>query len=149
MQGDPAWTRDLCASFQRAVTDVLVRKAVQAAALTHVPRLAASGGVLCNASLRGDLAAACAQAGIEFIVADPAFCTDNAAMIAGTAALKLEAGLPASVGDDINPNLDLFSSQPDGDFARSLGKALKIKNRQSQKLGQERPVGAAGEIGIA
>ena len=83
---------DLCASFQKAVIDVLVRKAMQAVAQARVERLAVSGGVLCNAALRGDLEFACYEAGIDLIVADPSFCTDNAGMIAGTAAEKLEAG---------------------------------------------------------
>jgi N6-L-threonylcarbamoyladenine synthase len=147
-QQDVAWTSDLCASFQKAVVDVLVRKALQAVALAKVTRLAVSGGVLCNQMLRGELDYACYEAGVDLIVADAAFCTDNAGMIAGVAAEKLEAGVEPSVGDDINPNLDLFTPQPNGDFARSMNAALKLKNRQKKDIFQKGAVGAPGEIEI-
>ena len=97
------WAYDLCASFQKAVVDVLVRKSVQAVAQARVDRLAVSGGVLCNKMLRDELEFACYEAGIDLIVAEPAFCTDNAGMIAGTAAEKLAAGIEPRCGDDINP----------------------------------------------
>ncbi len=148
MQSDPVWTYDLCASFQKAVVDVLVKKSIQAVAMNGATRLAASGGVLCNKSLRDELEFAAHEAGIELIVADPAFCTDNAAMIAGTAAEKLEAGIEAHVGDDINPNLDLFTPEPNGDFARSMSKAIKLKNRQTKQVFQKEPVRAPGEVEI-
>ncbi len=114
MQPDPVWSYDLCASFQKAVVDVLVRKSVQAVAQARVERLAASGGVLCNKMLRDELEFACYEAGIDLIVAEPAFCTDNAGMIAGTAAEKLAAGIEPRCGDDINPNLDLFCPRATG-----------------------------------
>jgi len=146
--GDPVWMYDLCASFQKAVVDVLVRKSIQAVALAQTGRLVASGGVLCNSMLRSELESACRENGIEFIVATPAFCTDNAAMIAGTAAEKLEAGVDPAIGDDINPNLDLFSPEPNGDFARSMSKAIKIKNRQKKETLQHGTVRAPGEIEV-
>jgi N6-L-threonylcarbamoyladenine synthase len=148
IRSDPVWIRDLCASFQKAVVDVLVRKSIQALANAQVTRLAASGGVLCNKNLREALAVACHEAGAESIVAEPAFCTDNAAMIAGTAAEKLEAGVPASCGADIYPNLDLFSPEPNGALARGLNTALKIKNRQKQELAQEVKIALPYEIEV-
>ena len=144
---DPVWGYDLCASFQKAVIDVLVRKSIQAVSLARVNRLVASGGVLCNRALREELAFACHEAGIELVLADAAFCTDNAAMIAGTAAEKLEAGIVAHVSDDINPNLDLFSPEPNGDFTRSLRKAMKIKNRQTKERLDQYSV-SEGEIEV-
>jgi N6-L-threonylcarbamoyladenine synthase len=148
IRADPVWIRDLCASFQKAVIDVLVRKSIQALANTQVTRLAASGGVLCNTSLREALSVACQEAGVELIVAEPAFCTDNAAMIAGTAAEKLEAGIPATCGADIYPNLDLFSPEPNGALARGLNTALKIKNRQKQELPQKVKIAPPDEIEV-
>ena len=53
--------------------------------------LTVSGGVLCNKMLRDELEFACYEAGIDLILAEPAFCTDNAGMIAGVAAEKLAA----------------------------------------------------------
>jgi N6-L-threonylcarbamoyladenine synthase len=146
VQADPVWGYDLCASFQKAVVDVLVRKSIQAVAVARVPRLVASGGVLCNKTLREELGVACYEAGIELILASPGFCTDNAAMIAGTAAEKMEAGIEPQVSDDIDPNLDLFSPEPQRDFARGLGSAIKLKQRKTQEIPQERAVGSAGKV---
>lgn len=99
---------DICASFQAAIVDVLVAKAIRAARKTWQSILGVSGGVSCNQSLRAKLAVACEQEGIELKVADPALCTDNAGMIGYVAALKLQHGSPASPLDqDINPNLAL------------------------------------------
>jgi N6-L-threonylcarbamoyladenine synthase len=148
IRDDPAWSHDLCASFQKAVVDVLVRKSLQAVALARVTRLAVSGGVLCNRTLRDELELACYKAKIDLVVADPAFCTDNAAMIAGTAAEKLEAGIPASCAADIYPNLNLFTPEPNGDFARGLNAALKIKNRQKSESAQQLDVPAPDEIEV-
>ena len=146
VQADPVWGYDLCASFQKAVVDVLVRKSIQAATMARVTRLVASGGVLCNKTLRDELGNACQEAGLELILASPAFCTDNAAMIAGTAAEKMEAGIEPTVSDDINPNLDLFAPEPHGDFARGMGKAIKLKNRKTKEIPQERAVGLSGKV---
>jgi N6-L-threonylcarbamoyladenine synthase len=146
VQADPVWGYDLCASFQKAVVDVLVRKSIQAVSVARASRLVASGGVLCNKSLREELSVACYEAGIELILASPGFCTDNAAMIAGTAAEKMEAGIEPQVNDDINPNLDLFSPEPNRDFVRGLDKAIKLKKRKTQEIPQDYPVGAANKV---
>jgi N6-L-threonylcarbamoyladenine synthase len=147
-QADQVWIYDLCASFQKAVVDVLVRKSVQAVARARVERLAVSGGVLCNKMLREELEFACYEAGIDLVVAEPAFCTDNAGMIAGTAAEKLAAGIEPRCGDDINPNLDLFSPEPDGEVSRGLSAAIKLKNRQTKQLPEEPDILAPGEIEV-
>jgi N6-L-threonylcarbamoyladenine synthase len=148
MRADPGWTQDLCASFQKAVIDVLVRKSLQAVLQAKVGRLAVSGGVLCNRTLRDELELACYDAKVELIVADPAFCTDNAAMIAGTAAEKLEAGLPAACGADVDPNLNLFAPEPNRDLARNLHTARKIKNRQPKEVVQQVEVGPPHDLEI-
>jgi N6-L-threonylcarbamoyladenine synthase len=148
MRNDPEWINDLCASFQKAVIDVLVRKAVQAVAQARVERLAVSGGVMCNKTLRDELEFACYEAGIELILAEPSLCTDNAGMIAGVAAEKLAAGIEPRCGDDINPNLNLFSPEPHGDMARGLNAAIKLKNRQSKQLPEEGDVAPAGEVEV-
>ena len=148
IQTDEVWKYDLCASFQKAVVDVLVRKAVQAVAQARADRLVASGGVLCNKMLRDELEFACYEAGIDLVVAEPAFCTDNAGMIAGTAAEKLAAGIKARCGDDINPNLDLFSPEPNGDMSRGLNAAIKLKNRQTKELPKKEDILAPGEIEV-
>jgi N6-L-threonylcarbamoyladenine synthase len=148
MQEDPEWKSDLCASFQKAVIDVLVRKSVQAVSQARAERLAVSGGVLCNKMLRDELEFACYEAGIELIAAEAAFCTDNAGMIAGTAAEKWAAGIGPRCGEDINPNLDLFAPEPNGNMARGLSAAVKLKNRQTKQIPQEPDVAPASEIEI-
>jgi N6-L-threonylcarbamoyladenine synthase len=98
---------DLCASFQAAVIDILREKSLQALRQTKSQRLTLSGGVSCNHALREDLARSCAKNGIELLVAEPWLCTDNAAMIAFAAILRLEAGIQSSLVDEIDPNLAL------------------------------------------
>ena len=100
---------DLCASFQEAVVDVLVAKTMQAAAATGRGTVAMSGGVSCNTRLREKMGEACTTHGIELLVADPALCTDNAAMIAYAAALKFARGESSEVSTDIDPNLRLVA----------------------------------------
>ena len=58
---DPQRVRDLCASVQAAIVDVLVTKTIRAARRLGVRCVTASGGVTCNRRLRQQLAAACAK----------------------------------------------------------------------------------------
>jgi N6-L-threonylcarbamoyladenine synthase len=100
-------TDNLCASFQQAVIDVLREKSLRALQQTESRRLTLSGGVSCNRALRENLRAACRKNGIEFLVAEPWLCTDNAAMIAFAAILRLQAGFQSTVTEEIDPNLAL------------------------------------------
>jgi N6-L-threonylcarbamoyladenine synthase len=83
---------DLCAAFQAAVVEVLVKKAVRAAALEGIAALVLGGGVACNRGLRRRAAEACAERGLALYAPPPANCTDNAAMIAYAGAVRLRAG---------------------------------------------------------
>ncbi len=78
----PDTLRDIAASFQEAVVDVLVRKAMLAARDTGARTLIAAGGVACNGRLRERLKAECPPE-MALRLVEPAFCTDNAAMIGG------------------------------------------------------------------
>jgi N6-L-threonylcarbamoyladenine synthase len=98
---------DLCASFQQAVIDVLREKSLRALQQTKSRRLTMSGGVSCNRALRENLRATCLKNGIEFLVAEPWLCTDNAAMIAFAAMLRLQNGIVSSLAEEIDPNLAL------------------------------------------
>jgi N6-L-threonylcarbamoyladenine synthase len=98
---------DLCASFQQAVVEVLVRKTIAAAQKYDVDLVTMSGGVSCNQELRRQLGDACARDGFEFKSAEPWLCTDNAAMIAFAALLRLQAGFESQVTEEIDPNLAL------------------------------------------
>jgi N6-L-threonylcarbamoyladenine synthase len=66
-----------------------------------------SGGVSCNRALRAALTRACAQAGLELLIASPAMATDNAAMIAYVGLLRLRRGEASDLTTDINPNMPL------------------------------------------
>jgi N6-L-threonylcarbamoyladenine synthase len=98
---------DVCASFQQAVVDTLVRKTIAAARKADVDLVTVSGGVSGNGELRRQLAEACRSAGLEFKTAAPSLCTDNAAMIAFAAMLRLENGFASKVSEEIDPNLAL------------------------------------------
>ena len=98
---------DLCASFQQAIVDILVRKTIAAARRYDVDLVTVSGGVSCNQELRRQLGVACARNGFEFKSAEPWLCTDNAAMIALAASLRLQAGFESKVTEEIDPNLTL------------------------------------------
>lgn len=98
---------DVCASFQQAVIDVLREKSLRALRETNSKTLALSGGVSCNQALREDLRAMCRKNGIKFLVAQPWLCTDNAAMIAFAAMLRLRSGVTSRLEEEIDPNLAL------------------------------------------
>jgi N6-L-threonylcarbamoyladenine synthase len=101
---------DVCASFQEAVVEVLVKKTVRAARELERQTVAVSGGVSCNSRLRMLLGETCEKEGLELLLAEPAVCTDNAAMIGFVAGLKWKAGEFSSLEADIDPNLRLAAS---------------------------------------
>ena len=105
--GNEPLLADVCASFQQAVVDILVRKTILAARTAGRERVAVSGGVSMNTRLRTEFTRACEREGLELLLSAPALCTDNAAMIAAVAALALEAGATTPVSEDIDPNLAL------------------------------------------
>jgi N6-L-threonylcarbamoyladenine synthase len=102
---------DVCASFQQAVVDVLVRKTVAAAKQTRCKVVTVSGGVSCNRALRAALARECDEQHFTLRTAPPQLCTDNAAMIAFVASMRLAAGQISDVRDEIDPNLALVSTR--------------------------------------
>jgi len=105
---DAQSVRDLCASVQAAIVEVLVTKTMRAAERLGVRCVAASGGVTANRSLRSELKKACEQRGSTLRVADRSLCTDNAAMIAVLAERKLMADPRGSFLDgDIAPGMAL------------------------------------------
>lgn len=100
--------RDLCASVQAAIVDVLVTKTVKAARRLRIQCVTASGGVTCNRALRRELAAACERAGLRLRLAERSLCTDNAAMIGILAGRKLAAGnVDSAEQQDVFPNWSL------------------------------------------
>lgn len=98
---------DIAASFQKAVTEVLIDHAIRAAEELGTKKLAIAGGVASNSVLREGMRAACEQRGIAFYHPSPILCTDNAAMIGAAAYYEFLAG--TRHGWDLNavPNLRL------------------------------------------
>jgi len=104
--GDPQKIRDLCASIQAAIVEVLVAKTIRAAKRTGVRCVTASGGVTCNRELRKQLERACKTNGFTLRLAEKNLCTDNAAMIGILAGRKLLAGAAqTSLDQEIAPGL--------------------------------------------
>ncbi len=106
----PERRADLAASTEAAIVDVLVAKSCQALNETGVKRLVVAGGVGANARLRARLDAACAAMGVRVHYPELAFCTDNGAMIALAAAMRLAAGIEAARSDrafDVKPRWPL------------------------------------------
>ena len=88
---DERLVRDVAASFQEAVVDVIVAKTRQALKRTGMKRLGVGGGVAANAVLRQRILDDGRPLGVEVFIPPLALCTDNAAM-AGIALPKLAAG---------------------------------------------------------
>jgi N6-L-threonylcarbamoyladenine synthase len=102
---DPQKVRDLCASVQAAIVDVLVAKTVRAARRLSVGCVTISGGVACNSALRRELEARCKNSGLRLKLAHKIFSTDNAAMIGILAEQKLLAGAGETAYDaEIEPS---------------------------------------------
>ncbi|MBM9513389.1 tRNA (adenosine(37)-N6)-threonylcarbamoyltransferase complex transferase subunit TsaD [Desulfogranum marinum] len=97
---------DICASFQAAVVDVLVKKTIIAAKSNHHHRIVMGGGVASNKQLRTDMQQACRHAGMDFFVPRPVYCTDNAAMIG------LAGYHHFQNGSMVNPDDDAYSRSP-------------------------------------
>jgi N6-L-threonylcarbamoyladenine synthase len=98
---------DVAASFQEAVCDVLVRKAVDAATDQGIDDILVGGGVAANSRLRAMATERAEAAGLRVRVPRPGLCTDNGAMVAALGAELVSRGRPPSALD-----LPADSSQP-------------------------------------
>ncbi len=107
MKGEPVNPADVAASFQDAVVDVLVTRAIMAVKESGMNRFAIAGGVASNSAIRSAFTERCRQEGIVFYRPEPVFCTDNAAMIGSAAYYEYQNGVRH--GWDLNaiPNLKL------------------------------------------
>jgi N6-L-threonylcarbamoyladenine synthase len=83
---------DLCASIQATLISMLLQKLKDAVAQTGIKMIAVAGGVAANSGLRSQLKQLAEQEGWEVFMPRPAYCTDNAAMIAITAYYQYLAG---------------------------------------------------------
>jgi len=113
---DRQMVADICASFQEAVVEVLLRKAAAALDASGVNQLAIVGGVACNTRLRAALRDYLPQR-IHTAVPPPSLCTDNAAMIAGLAYHQRDVFRGNDLALNAVANLDL-------NFARQMTSKL-------------------------
>jgi N6-L-threonylcarbamoyladenine synthase len=100
-------TADIAASFQEAVVDVLVTKAMRAAREVGANGVCLGGGVAANSALRQRFVAACERDGFRPFVPSRAMCTDNAAMIAAAGWWRLQSDGPSPLSTGATPNLRL------------------------------------------
>ena len=107
MKGIEVNRADVAASFQQAVVDVLVGRAVGAAKKLGEKRIAVAGGVASNSALRAAMKQACDEAGLGLCYPSPIYCTDNAAMIASQGYYEYMAGTRHGLDLNAVPNLKI------------------------------------------
>lgn len=101
---------DLAASTEAAIVEVLVKKSLAALKQAGMKRIVVAGGVGANRRLREQLDAACAKLGVRVHYPELSLCTDNGAMIAMAAAMRIQSGRQAPVasyGFDVKPRWPL------------------------------------------
>jgi N6-L-threonylcarbamoyladenine synthase len=106
---------DLAASVEAAIVEVLLKKSLRAVMDSGLNRLVVAGGVGANRQLRAQLNAACAHRGIRVHYPELHFCSDNGAMIAMAAAMRLQSGLQSAstaYAFDVKPRWALDQINP-------------------------------------
>ena len=107
MKGQEHRQADIAASFQKAVTDVLVGNAMRAVEEYHADRFAIAGGVAANSALRQAMKEACEERGVKLYYPSPVYCTDNAAMIGVAGYYEYRKGVRHGLDLNAIPNLRL------------------------------------------
>ena len=112
IEGQPCYQTqaDLAASTQAAIVEVMVKKSLKAVDRSGLKRLVVAGGVGANSELREQLNAACRKRQVRVHYPELHLCTDNGAMIALAAAMRLQAGVAQASHDygfDVRPRWDL------------------------------------------
>ncbi|MEI2820506.1 MAG: tRNA (adenosine(37)-N6)-threonylcarbamoyltransferase complex transferase subunit TsaD [Marmoricola sp.] len=97
--GEAVPVADVAASFQEAVCDVLVRKALDAARTEGIEDILIGGGVAANSRLRALATERASALGIRVRVPRPGLCTDNGAMVAALGAEVVRRGRTPSTLD--------------------------------------------------
>ncbi len=106
-RGEQIEAKDLAASFQASVIDVLVTKTVKAAKEYQVKQVLLAGGVAANKGLRAELSRQFEELPQELIIPPLPLCTDNAAMIATAGTVMYHQGKRATMTLNGKPSLDL------------------------------------------
>lgn len=103
---------DLAASFQEAMVDTLVKKAIRALKHTGLKQLVIAGGVSANQLLRERLESDLKKIKSQVYYAEPALCTDNGAMIAFAGWQRLKAGQMDDLSVTTTPRWPMSELQP-------------------------------------
>lgn len=109
--GEELPVADIAASFQQAVIDVLVAKAIRAAEMMKVSTVLLSGGVASNTQLRREMERECSRRGFTLFYPPPGLCTDNAAMIACAGYFRYMSGHTSDLSLDAVPGLTLKEAE--------------------------------------
>lgn len=106
-KADEQFVRDVCASFQASVVDVLVGKLLLAARLKNVRDIAVAGGVAANSAFRARLEEETAKHNLRLFIPRIEYCTDNGAMVALVGYERLRRGEHTPLNIAVEPNLQL------------------------------------------
>jgi len=107
-KGNAIMVNDVAASFQEAVVDVLLRKALDACLTNQVGTLVIGGGVAANSRLRKVAQERCAEHKIELRIPRPDLCTDNGAMVAALGSELMRKGrLPSNIDFGTDSSMDI------------------------------------------
>lgn len=98
---------DVCASFQRAVFDVLIYKTERLMKEKNLYKLVVSGGVSANNTLRAEIEKMCEKNNFKSYFPSKILCTDNAAMIASSGYFEYISGVRSDLTLNVEPNLEL------------------------------------------
>ena len=107
MKNIPFNQADIAASFQKAVTDVLVEHSMAAVGDFGLKEIVLAGGVASNSSLRAAFEEACKEKNVKLYYPSPIYCTDNAAMIGVAGYYEFQKGVCHGLGLNAVPNLKL------------------------------------------
>ncbi len=108
-KGEDICHEDVAASFQKAITDVLIEKMKEAAHTLGEKKIALAGGVSANSRLQRDLQAMCEAEGLTYLTAGSMLATDNAAMIGCRAYYMAQAGKFSNYTLNAKPSIPLGS----------------------------------------
>lgn len=106
-KGEEISKEDVCASFQRAVFDVLIYKTEKLLKEKNLDTVVVSGGVSANNTLREEIQKMCEKNNFKSYFPDKILCTDNAAMIASSGYYEYISGTRSDLTLNVEPNLEL------------------------------------------
>lgn len=97
---------DLCASFEKYVTDILIENTIKAAEKLQINNIALAGGVSANSYIRSKFIEL-ENKGYKIYYPEPILCTDNAAMIASAGYYRFMSGVKSGLDLNAVPNLKI------------------------------------------